>query len=119
MVRYLNSQQKAVLHLMLVSNESPQAIAKEVKASVLQVYRYRRQYLLTGDPFVQPRTSQNSSILTPWAMEVCILVRLNVCSIGRHKLTTVKQKVFDLLKDKPELYLDEIQQFLVWECQLY
>jgi transposase len=31
----------------------------------------------------------------------------------------VKQKVFDLLKDKPELYLDEIQQFLVWECQLY
>jgi transposase len=103
---------------MLVSKEQPQIIAAEVNASISQVYRYRRQYLLTGDPFVQSRSSQNSLVLAPWAMEVCTYIKLGP-GIHEALLTNTYQKVFDLLKDKPWLYLDEIQQFLVWECQLY
>ncbi|KAK0720608.1 hypothetical protein B0H67DRAFT_196755 [Lasiosphaeris hirsuta] len=97
MVRYAIKHQKAVIYLMVVEGLPAKAIAEEVGIGIHQARRYRAKYKLTGSPFVEPKTPQNSLVLAPWSME----------------------KVFDLLKDKPDLYLDEIQWFLTLECNLY
>ncbi|KAK3347171.1 hypothetical protein B0T25DRAFT_584208 [Lasiosphaeria hispida] len=82
---------------MVVDDMPAKAIAEEVGIGIHQARRYRARYKLTGSPFAEARTPQNSVVLAPWAME----------------------KVFDLLKDKPDPYLDEIQWLLTLECNIY
>ena len=74
MGRYINEQQKGLVHLMLVSGERPEVIAKEVGVSVRQAYKYQKMYKITGHPFAVTKQKYNAALLLPWAEEVCIFV---------------------------------------------
>lgn len=97
MVRYANTHQRQLVLVMLVGHQSVQRIAEATGLSLRSCQRYKRLFDLTGDPFPRPKTSQNACVLQPWMMD----------------------RLLEHLCVKPDLYLDEMQWFLLEECHVW
>ncbi|KAK4148396.1 hypothetical protein C8A00DRAFT_39043 [Chaetomidium leptoderma] len=94
---HLNSNQKAVIQVMLEANISTKAIAEEVGCSLATCTRAKRSFVGTGNPFPPNKSRFNAVVLAPWAV----------------------QELLDYLYEKPELYIDEMQWFLVEKFSIF
>ncbi|KAK3983818.1 hypothetical protein QBC44DRAFT_338032 [Cladorrhinum sp. PSN332] len=96
---HLKHVKRAQLALILYCNESPKEISAALHLSLPRIYHYRNVFNIHGTPFPYSHSNrnQNATVLTPHVME----------------------RVLQLLKTKPDLFLDEIQHFLVEEYSVW
>jgi len=72
MIRYLNSDQKAIFRFMLNADEPLANIAATVRCSVQHCQRLKRHRKVTGEPFWPSNSRFNAVILAPWAVQLSV-----------------------------------------------
>ncbi|KAK0630732.1 hypothetical protein B0T17DRAFT_616349 [Bombardia bombarda] len=89
MVRYTDKQQKEMVVTMLKAGERPKAVAEAAQISLAQAYRLKKTFETMG---------------TPW---------------GPSKAPKNATKLKEEFREKPNMHLKELKQFLALECNIH